>query len=137
MARYLRWRVRALESRLSWSADHICLSDSILTVFLMLYRVKGAILIGILLTSIISWPRSTAVTYFPHTEAGDAAFDFFKQVVTFWPLKLVGNALDVSILLSRSFRRLAADARVLFPVQLWQRPCMVRAGHLPLRRYPR
>ena len=62
----------------------------------MLYRVKGALLIGIFLTSLISWPRTTPVTYFPHTDAGDALFDFFKRVVTFWPLKLVGNALDVS-----------------------------------------
>lgn len=62
----------------------------------MLYRIKAAILIGIFVTSIISWPRSTAVSYFPHTDAGDAMFDFFKQVVTFWPLQRVGNALDVS-----------------------------------------
>ncbi|KAJ3005068.1 hypothetical protein NUW54_g4509 [Trametes sanguinea] len=66
----------------------------VLTVFLMLYRVKAAILIGIAITSIISWPRPTSVTYFPHTDAGDAMFDFFKQVVTFWPLKHIGNALD-------------------------------------------
>lgn len=66
----------------------------IFTVFLMLYRVKGAILIGIFLTSIISWPRPTAVTYFPHTAAGDAAFDFFKQVVTFRPIDKIGNAID-------------------------------------------
>ena len=66
----------------------------IFTVFLMLYRIKGAILIGIFLTSIISWPRPTSVTYFPHTAAGDEAFDFFKQVVTFHPLKLIGNAID-------------------------------------------
>ncbi|KAI0259172.1 xanthine/uracil permease [Gloeopeniophorella convolvens] len=65
-----------------------------LTVFLMMYRVKGAILIGIFFTSIISWPRPTAVTAFPHTDAGDAAFEFFKKVVTFHPLKLIGNAID-------------------------------------------
>jgi AGZA family xanthine/uracil permease-like MFS transporter len=58
----------------------------VLTVMLMLYRVKGAIIIGILLVSIISWPRPTSVTYFPHTETGDSAFDFFKQVVTFHPI---------------------------------------------------
>ncbi|ETW76609.1 hypothetical protein HETIRDRAFT_442068 [Heterobasidion irregulare TC 32-1] len=65
-----------------------------LTVFLMMYRVKGAILIGIFLTSIISWPRPTAVTFFPHTSAGDEAFDFFKQVVAFRPLNRIGNAID-------------------------------------------
>jgi AGZA family xanthine/uracil permease-like MFS transporter len=65
-----------------------------LTLFLMIYRVKGAILIGIFLTSIISWPRGTPVTAFPHTDAGDAAFDFFKNVVAFRPLKYIGNSID-------------------------------------------
>ncbi|KAF2002004.1 xanthine/uracil permease family protein-like protein [Amniculicola lignicola CBS 123094] len=57
-----------------------------LTVLLMMYRVKGAIIIGILLVSIISWPRPTPVTYFPHTPLGDSAFNFFKKVVTFHPI---------------------------------------------------
>ncbi|KAI0681968.1 permease family-domain-containing protein [Cytidiella melzeri] len=82
-----------LQSPTMWLGIFI---GGIFTVFLMLYRVKGAILIGIFLTSIISWPRPTAVTFFPHNDAGDAAFDFFKQVVTFRPLKLVGNAIDYS-----------------------------------------
>ncbi|KAI9433213.1 permease family-domain-containing protein [Lactarius indigo] len=69
-------------------------TGGILTVFLIMYHVKGAILIGIFLTSIISWPRGTSVTAFPHTDTGDAAFDFFKQVVTFHPIKLIGNAID-------------------------------------------
>jgi len=66
----------------------------ILTVLLMMYQVKGAILIGIFLVSIISWPRPTPVTYFPHTDAGNALFDYFKKVVTFHPLSKVGNAID-------------------------------------------
>jgi AGZA family xanthine/uracil permease-like MFS transporter len=59
----------------------------IFTAFLMLYRVKGAIIAGILLVSIISWPRSSSVTYFPRTTSGDEAFDFFKKVVTFHPIQ--------------------------------------------------
>ncbi|KAF3000038.1 hypothetical protein E8E14_006815 [Neopestalotiopsis sp. 37M] len=55
----------------------------ILTVILMMYRFKGAIIAGIILVSIISWPRTTSVTYFPYTEVGDDAFDFFKKVVDF------------------------------------------------------
>jgi len=66
----------------------------IVTVLMMMYRVRGAIIIGIFLVSVVSWPRPTAVTYFPHTEAGDQLFDFFKQVVTFRPLKLIGNVVD-------------------------------------------
>jgi AGZA family xanthine/uracil permease-like MFS transporter len=61
----------------------------------MMFRIKGSILIGIFVTSIISWPRSTPVTYFPNTTTGDQLFDFFKQVVTWHPLQHTGNALDV------------------------------------------
>lgn len=76
------------------------------TVLLMLFRVKGAIIFGILLVSIISWPRGTegkvcfpgssdpcanlaSVTYFPYTPLGDSMFDFFKKVVTFHPIKRI------------------------------------------------
>jgi xanthine/uracil/vitamin C permease (AzgA family) len=69
---------------------------SIFTVLMMMYRVRGAILLGILLVSIISWPRPTPVTYFPHDHLGDQRFDFFKKVVTFHPLQQIGNAIDVS-----------------------------------------
>ncbi|KAH9022711.1 hypothetical protein EDB84DRAFT_1618476 [Lactarius hengduanensis] len=69
-------------------------TGGILTVFLIMYHVKGAFLIGIFLTSIISWPRGTSVTAFPYTDTGDAAFDFFKKVVTFHPIKLTGNVID-------------------------------------------
>ncbi|KAF9780090.1 permease family-domain-containing protein [Thelephora terrestris] len=69
-------------------------AGGILTVHLMMYRIRGAILIGIFLVSIISWPRSTPVTLFPHTEAGDSAFNFFKEVVAFKPLKKVANVIN-------------------------------------------
>jgi AGZA family xanthine/uracil permease-like MFS transporter len=61
-----------------------------------MYRVRGAILIGIILTSIISWPRQTPVTYFPYTAAGDALFGYFKKVVTFHKLEKIGNVIDAS-----------------------------------------
>lgn len=69
-----------------------------LTAFLMMYRVKGAVIIGILLVSIISWPRTTPVTYFPYTDLGTSMFDFFKQVVTFHPIKhtLAAQQWDIS-----------------------------------------
>ncbi|KAJ2467497.1 hypothetical protein EV174_006398, partial [Coemansia sp. RSA 2320] len=54
---------------------------------MLLYRLKGAILIGIVVVAVISWPRPTSVTYFPYTPAGNEAFDFFKKVVTFHPIK--------------------------------------------------
>jgi xanthine/uracil/vitamin C permease (AzgA family) len=54
-----------------------------LTAILLAYKVKGAIIAGILLVSIISWPRPTSVTFFPYTAVGNENFDFFKKVVTF------------------------------------------------------
>ncbi|ORX45109.1 hypothetical protein DM01DRAFT_1328748 [Hesseltinella vesiculosa] len=49
---------------------------------LLMYRVRGAILIGILFIAITSWPRVSHVTYFPYTPQGDTMFDYFKKVVT-------------------------------------------------------
>ncbi|KAM5347172.1 hypothetical protein ACJ41O_010177 [Fusarium nematophilum] len=70
----------------------------IFTVLLMMYRVKGAIIAGILLVSIISWPRDTPVTYFPYDTLGDSKFDFFKKVVDLHEIKNILNVLrfDVS-----------------------------------------
>ncbi|KFY46655.1 hypothetical protein V495_02321 [Pseudogymnoascus sp. VKM F-4514 (FW-929)] len=64
-----------------------------LTALLLMYRVKGAIIAGIAVVAITSWPRNSAVTYFPHTPAGDEMFDFFKQVVTFHPIEKTLNVL--------------------------------------------
>ncbi|KAG9235529.1 permease family-domain-containing protein [Amylocarpus encephaloides] len=69
----------------------------IFTAFLMMYRVKGAIIAGILLVSIISWPRDTPVTHFPRTALGDYQFDFFKKIVTFHPIKKVLAVQDWDI----------------------------------------
>ena len=70
----------------------------IVTVYLMSYKFKSAIIIGIALVSIISWPRSVPWTYFPHTESGDELFDFFKKVVTAHPIQHTLNAIDWNVL---------------------------------------
>jgi adenine/guanine/hypoxanthine permease len=69
-----------------------------LTAVLLTYKVKGAIIVGILLVSIISWPRTTSVTYFPYTTVGNDSFDFFKKAVTFHPIQnmLVPQNWDVA-----------------------------------------
>ncbi|CAK7270011.1 hypothetical protein SEPCBS57363_003889 [Sporothrix epigloea] len=61
--------------------------SGIITALLMAFRVKAAIIIGIAITTFISWPRNTSVTYFPDTAEGDTRWDFFKQVVAFTPIK--------------------------------------------------
>ncbi|KAM7188521.1 Adenine/guanine permease AZG1 [Naviculisporaceae sp. PSN 640] len=69
----------------------------VFTAILMMYRVKGAIIAGIILVSIISWPRTTELTYFPYTPVGDNAFDFFKKVVDFHQIKRTLNVQDWEI----------------------------------------
>ncbi|KAK2072283.1 hypothetical protein P8C59_006645 [Phyllachora maydis] len=64
----------------------ICLSG-VLTTLLMAFRVKSAIILGIAIVSIMSWPRSTPFTYFPPTVDGDARFEFFQKVVYFQPIR--------------------------------------------------
>ncbi|KAI0881135.1 xanthine/uracil permease family protein-like protein [Annulohypoxylon maeteangense] len=63
----------------------------IFVAFLMAFKVKSAIIIGIGIVSIMSWPRNTPFTYFPYTEAGEERFQFFKQVVAFHPIESVLN----------------------------------------------
>ncbi|KAF9652511.1 xanthine/uracil permease [Thelephora ganbajun] len=82
---------RVLQNPTMWLGVFV---GGILTVYLMMYRIRGAILIGIFLVSVISWPRSTPVTLFPHTNDGDAAFNFFNKVVAFKPLHMIGNVID-------------------------------------------
>ncbi|KAM6499733.1 purine transporter [Amanita muscaria] len=90
-------------------------TGGLFTVFLMMYCVCGAILIGIFLTAIISWPRSMAVTYFPYTATGDEKFNFFKQVLTFRKLEKIGNALDRS-------------STYYFP-HIKERSCLIQLGN--------
>ncbi|OWP06168.1 xanthine/uracil permease family protein [Marssonina coronariae] len=66
----------------------------VLTALLMSYRVKSAIIIGIAVVSVLSWPRNTSFTIFPHNENGDRMFDFFKQVVAFHPIEKTFVAQD-------------------------------------------
>ncbi|KAK3997645.1 ubiquitin carboxyl-terminal hydrolase [Cladorrhinum sp. PSN332] len=74
------------------------LVGGLLTVFLMAFRVRAAIVIGIALVSILSWPRNTAVTYFPDTPEGNRRFDYFRQVVTFHPLQHTALQQDWNVL---------------------------------------
>ncbi|KAL6706511.1 hypothetical protein ACN47E_005450 [Coniothyrium glycines] len=73
------------------------MGGGILTAYLMMYKVKSAMVIAILLVSIISWPRGTSVTFFPDNLAGDDRWEFFKNVAKFHPLNHTLNTLDWNI----------------------------------------
>ncbi|KAJ1329190.1 Purine transporter [Microdochium nivale] len=60
----------------------------LLIAFLMAFKIKSAIVIGISLVTVMSWPRDTSFTYFPYTEAGEARYTFFSKVVAFQPMDM-------------------------------------------------
>ncbi|KAG0206668.1 hypothetical protein BGX28_001916 [Mortierella sp. GBA30] len=64
---------------------------------LVLFHVKGAILIGILFVAIVSWFRNSSVTYFPHDPTGDSRFDYFKQVVSFHTIQKTLAVMDFQL----------------------------------------
>lgn len=68
-----------------------------LTVVLTMFRFKGAIIAGILIVSIVSWPRNTEITVFPNTPIGDDDFDFFKRVVWFHPITRILAVQDWNV----------------------------------------
>ncbi|KAF9204584.1 hypothetical protein BGZ49_005128 [Haplosporangium sp. Z 27] len=69
----------------------------VIIAILMMFRVKGSVLIGILFISILSWFRGTTFTYFPYTASGEEMFDYFKQVVTFHPIKNILGKMDFQL----------------------------------------
>ncbi|KAI8982109.1 permease family-domain-containing protein [Mycotypha africana] len=69
----------------------------LLMALLLMYRVRGAILIGIVVIAITAWPRNSPITYFPYTPSGNEMFDFFKKVVTVNKLKHVLGNFDFNL----------------------------------------
>ncbi|KAF9079741.1 hypothetical protein BGX23_003331, partial [Mortierella sp. AD031] len=68
----------------------------LISIFLTL-RIRGSVLYGILAISILSWIRGTEFTYFPDTPAGEAAFSYFKKVVTFHPIEMTLGKMNFAL----------------------------------------
>jgi AGZA family xanthine/uracil permease-like MFS transporter len=64
---------------------------------LLVFRVRGAVLVGILTVSILSWIRPTTFTFFPYTPAGQSSFDYFRKVVTFHPIQSTLGKMDFQL----------------------------------------
>ncbi|KAJ3699588.1 hypothetical protein LUZ61_003293 [Rhynchospora tenuis] len=65
----------------------------LIIAFCLIYRVKGAIIYGIIFVTAISWFRGTSVTAFPNTPAGNEAYSYFKNVVDVHHIKSTAFAL--------------------------------------------
>ncbi|KAG0331176.1 hypothetical protein BG000_011132 [Podila horticola] len=82
-----------MESATTWMG----LLGFVIISICLLFRVKGAVLVGILVVSILSWIRGTPFTFFPYTPAGNASFDYFKKVATFHPIQTTMAKMDFNL----------------------------------------
>ncbi|KAJ9053132.1 hypothetical protein DSO57_1027390 [Entomophthora muscae] len=73
------------------------LGGVLLMTILTLFRVRGAILIGILVVSIVSWIRHTPFTYFPDNPSGQVAYDYFTTIADFHTLRNTMAVLSFNI----------------------------------------
>ncbi|KAF9986353.1 hypothetical protein BGZ75_001938 [Mortierella antarctica] len=63
----------------------------------LLFRVKGAVLIGMIFISVLSWIRGTPFTYFPYTPQGNEMFEYFKQIASFHPIQSIFWKMDFQL----------------------------------------
>ncbi|KAL4576080.1 hypothetical protein LXL04_012168 [Taraxacum kok-saghyz] len=68
----------------------------VIIAYCLVKNIRGAMIYGILFVTAVSWFRNTQVTVFPHTPTGDAAFQYFKQVVDVHKIKSTAGALSFS-----------------------------------------
>lgn len=64
------------------------------TCYGLMKDVKGSMIYGILIVTVISWIRGTAVTFFPYNKEGDANFDYFKKAVDFHTIQSTAGAIS-------------------------------------------
>jgi AGZA family xanthine/uracil permease-like MFS transporter len=89
-----------LQSATTW----LGITGFLIISFCLIKNVRGAMIYGIAYVTIISWFRgSSQVTYFPHTEEGQARFDYFKKVVDFHTIQNTAGAFDFSAINKGTF----------------------------------
>lgn len=66
----------------------------VIIAYCLVKNVKGAMIYGIVFVTAVSWFRNTKVTAFPNTDAGDAAYEYFKKVVDVHTIKSTAGALS-------------------------------------------
>lgn len=66
----------------------------IIISYCLMKKVKGAMIYGILLVTLISWIRGTQVTYFPNTLQGNHSFQYFKKIMDVHKIESTAGAFS-------------------------------------------
>nr|XP_043619882.1 adenine/guanine permease AZG1-like [Erigeron canadensis] len=75
----------------------------VITAYCMVKNVKGAMIYGIILVTVISWFRGTSVAEFPDTELGNAAHTYFKRVIDVHSIKTTAGAISFKDMNTKAF----------------------------------
>ncbi|XP_057435376.1 adenine/guanine permease AZG1-like [Lotus japonicus] len=86
--------ILCLKDRMESPTLWLGLVGFVIIAYCMMKNIKGAMIYGIVFVTMISWFRNTAVTVFPDTDSGNAAFHYFKKVVDVHVIKSTAGALS-------------------------------------------
>ncbi|KAK9063754.1 hypothetical protein SSX86_017626 [Deinandra increscens subsp. villosa] len=88
--------VMCLHNRMESPTFWLGVVGFVIIAYCLIKNIKGAMIYGIVFVTAVSWFRNTQVTAFPDTPAGDAAYDYFKQVVDVHKIQSTAGALSFS-----------------------------------------
>ncbi|KAK1285281.1 Adenine/guanine permease AZG1 [Acorus calamus] len=95
--------VLCLHGRMQSPTFWLAVVGFVVIAYCLIKKIKGAMIYGILFVTFVSWFRDTPVTAFPRTDAGDAAYDYFKQVVDVHKMEHTLGALSFAGVKSGKF----------------------------------
>ncbi|KAJ6407673.1 hypothetical protein OIU84_011043 [Salix udensis] len=75
----------------------------VIIAYCLVKNIKGAMIYGIVIVSVISWFRNTTVTAFPYTKTGNSSYEYFKKVVDLHVVEKTAGALSFKGMNKRSF----------------------------------
>ncbi|KAK7340036.1 hypothetical protein VNO77_20728 [Canavalia gladiata] len=87
-------RILCMRNRMESPTLWLGLVGFVIIAYCLMKNVKGAMIYGIILVTVISWFRNTSVTVFPNTELGDSEYRYFKKVVDVHVIKSTAGALS-------------------------------------------
>ncbi|KAJ6395236.1 hypothetical protein OIU77_020492 [Salix suchowensis] len=86
--------IMCLDGRMESPTFWLGILGFVIIAYCLVKNVKGAMIYGIVIVTVISWFRNTAVTTFPYTEVGNSSYEYFKKVVDVHVIEKTAGALS-------------------------------------------
>ncbi|KAJ6395235.1 hypothetical protein OIU77_020491 [Salix suchowensis] len=95
--------IMCLDGRMESPTFWLGILGFVIIAYCLVKNVKGAMIYGIVIVTVISWFRNTAVTTFPYTEVGNSSYEYFKKVVDVHVIEKTAGALSFKGMSKGSF----------------------------------